>query len=167
MKKNLKALAIIFSVVLNIVVVGSYFYHESCLFPAGSHQGNHNRFLYEELDLSHDQLERFEPLGDRFHAFVGKQGQKIKAEQIELIGLLAVDRPDQEAIGAKQEEIQALQRQMQAKVIDHLLEESRLFTPEQREKFFALIRDRIEKSSLPGPRWMPQKQESPSKGKCP
>ena len=56
---------------------------------------------------------------------------------------------------------------MQARVIDHILEESRIFTPELRRKFFALIRSRIEKSDGPRPRWMPRNAGSPSEGERP
>jgi len=164
MKKNFKILAITFSVALNIVFIGSWFYHGSGLLPLAGRQGEHDHPLYEELDLGRDQLDRFQPLCDRFHAFVNEQGQKIKARQLELVDLLARGKPDRRAIDAKQEEIQALQRQMQARVIDHLLQESKIFTPEQRQRFFALIRTRIEKSGGPRPRWMPRNAGSPSEG---
>ncbi len=164
MKKNLKTLAIIFSVVLNIVFIGSFFYHKLAQYSLTGYQGNHNRFLIEELNLSREQHDRFEPGRDRFHAFSSRQGHAIKDKQLELIDLLAKENPDREAIGAKQEEIQTLQRQMQAKVIDHLLEESGIFTTEQRERFFVLIKGRIEKSDGPRPRWMSQTQVGPSKG---
>ena len=167
MKKNLKTLAVIFSVVLNIVFAGSYFYHGSGLFCPAGRQAEHDHPLYEGLDLGRDQLDRFKPLRDSFHAFVNEQGRKIKARQLELVGLLAREKPERRAIDAKQEEIQVLQRQMQARVIDHLLEESRIFTPEQRQRFFELIKGRIEKSDGPRPRWMPQKQVIPSKGRRP
>jgi len=165
MKNNLKTLAILFSVVLNIVFIGSYFYHESNLSPLAGHQADHDRPIYEELDLGRDQLGRIGLLRDRFHAFVNEQGRKIKAKRLELVGLLATEKPDRAAIGAKQEEIGILQRQMQAKVIGHLLEESTIFTPEQRQKFFALIKGRIEGSGGPRPRWMSRTQPSPSTGK--
>ncbi len=167
MTKNLKTLAITFSVVLNLTFIGSSLYHQSGLFPLWGMQVEHERPLYEELNLSREQLEKFGPVRNRFHTFVNEQGRKIKEGRVELIELLAKEHPDRQAIHAKQEEIQALQREMQGRVIDHLLGESRLFRPEQREKFFALIQRRIEKSSDPRPRWMPQKQESPSKGKRP
>jgi len=161
MKKNLKILAIIFSVALNIVFIGSYFYYRSGPLAVTGRQANHNRLLYEELNLSRAQLERFGPLRDRFHAFVNEQGRKIKARQLELIDLLAGEAPDRRAIAAKRKEIQTLQRQMQTRVIDHLLEESGIFTPEQRRKFFALIKGRIGKSGGPRPRWMPQTGAKP------
>jgi len=156
MKKNLKILAIIFSVALNIVFIGSYFYYRSCPLAVRGHQANNNRLLYEELNLSREQLERFGPLRDRFHAFVNEQGRKIKAGQLELIDLLVGEAPDRKAIAVKRKEIQTLQGQMQTGVIDHLLDESGFFTPEQRRKFFALIKERMGKSSGPRPRWMPQ-----------
>jgi len=167
MKKNLKILAIIFSVVLNIVFIGSYFYYRSGPLAQMGRQANHNRLLYEELNLDRDQLDRLKPLRNSFHAFVNEQGRKIKARRLELISLMSEQNPDGRAIDAKQEEIQALQRQMQTKVIDHLLEERGILTPAQRQKFFALIKERIEKSSGPRPRWMPRTQVSPSKGKHP
>ena len=163
MKRNLKILAITFSVALNLVFIGSYLYHNSGLFlPLAGHPANRDRPLYEELDLGRDQLARIAPLRDSFHAFVNEQGGKIKAKRLELIGLLAVERPDRRAIASKQGEIQALQLEMQARVIDHLLEESRIFTPEQRQRFFALIKGRIRKGSGPRPGWMPRRRQGPS-----
>jgi len=167
MKKNLRTLAIIFSVVLNLVFVGSYVYYRSGLLPPAGRQADHALPLYEHLDLSREQLARFGPLRNSFHAFVDEQGRKIKAKQLELAGLLAQENPDRPTIDSTQEEIQALQRQMQVMVIDHLLEESTILTPEQRQKFFELIKGRIEKSAGPRPRWMPRKQVIPSKGKRP
>ena len=164
MKKNIKILAIIFSVVLNIVFLGSYLYHKFGLHLSPGHQMNHNRLICEELNLSREQLKKFEPVRDRFHAFISQQGHAIKDKQLELIDLLTKENPDREAIGAKQKEIHTLQGQMQAKVIDHLLEEREIFTVEQREKFFALIKGRIEKSESPRPRWMPKPRIKPSEG---
>lgn len=144
MQKNIAILAVIFSVVLNVVLVGL----------ALRQRAEPVRPLYEALDLSPAQMEKFRPLRDRFHAFVDAQGHTIKQKQLELVSLLAAPQPDRQAIDAKQEEIRALQRQMQARVIDHFLAESRIFTPRQRAQFFAIIKRRIENSSL-RPRWMP------------
>ena len=154
MKKNLKTLGIIFSVALNIVFIGSYVYHRSVVPFISDQNAHHHRLLYEELSLSREQLDRFRPIRDNFHAFLNQQGRKITAERLGLIDLLAKKDPNRQAIEAKQEEIQVLQQQMQAKVIAHLLEEDKIFTPEQREEFFGLIRDRIEKGENPRPRWM-------------
>ncbi len=158
MKKNLKTLSIIFSVVFNIVFIGLFLYHKTDTLFITGRLSSHSHTLYEELDIDRGRIHRLDRLRDKFHLFVTEQGQKIKAKQLELIALLAMEQPDRKAIDLKQEEIQALQHEMQNKVIDHLLEENRVFTPEQRKRFFALIRKRIKESSGPRPRWMPQKQ---------
>lgn len=164
MKKNLKMLAIIFSVALNIVFVGSYFYYQSVLFYRKQHALNRNHLLYEDLDLTRAQRTRFASTRDSFHAFIRAQGRKIKIKQLALITLLAGKNPDRGAIDAKQHEIQTLQRQMQTQVIGHLLEESGMLRPQQRQRFFALIKRRIEKSRSLRPRWMPQTQANHAKG---
>jgi len=164
MKKNLKTLAVIFSVALNVVFAWSYLYHGKSGFYLANRQVEQDHPLYEELGLSRDQLDRCKPIRDRFQNFVEEQGRKFKARQLELVGLLAKEAPNRQAIDANQEEIRTLQQQMQARVIDHLLEESRFFTPEQRRMFFELIKERIMKSGGPRPRWMPGKQAIPSKG---
>lgn len=164
MKKNVKTLSIIFSVALNTVFMGLFFYHQSGLFPLKNHQTDHNHLLYEALDLTRAQRDRFSSAGDRLHGFIRAQGRRTKAMRLELIDLLASKNPDREAIDTKQKEIQTLQRQTQTRVIDHLLEESGMLRPEQRQKFFALIKKRIEKSSNLRPRWMPQRQINRSGG---
>jgi len=164
MRKNFIILASIFSVVLNIGFIGTY-----CLHKTGLHLGklvdtNHKRFLYEELNLSPEQLVEFERGRDRFHTYLGLQSKTIQAERIELIGLLAKNPPDREAIDAKHKEIQPLQRQMQAKVIDHFLEESHILTPKQRKKFFALIKGRIKTKSGFYPGGMQRSGLKPAQG---
>jgi Spy/CpxP family protein refolding chaperone len=167
MKRNLATLGIIFSVVLNVAFVGSFLLQESGLFSRAARGTPRSCLLYEELNLTPEQLEKFAPLRDDFHAFVDLRGRQIKSKRLELIDLLAIGEPARKEIDAGQKEIRVLQRRMQAKVIDHLLEESKILTHEQRERFFALIRARIEKSAAPRPRWMPPKHAGPSKGKGP
>ncbi len=164
MRKNLIILAIIFSVVLNIGFIGTYCLQKSGLHPLRLVHINHKRFLYEELNLSPEQLVEFEPSRDRFHTYFDLQSRKIQAGQVELIGLLAENPPDRKAIDARHEEIQALQQQMQTRVIDHFLEESRILMPEQRKKFFALIKGRIEKNSGFCPGWMQRSRLKPVQG---
>jgi len=167
MMKNIKILGVIFSVVLNIIFVGSYFYHRSGPLAMTGRQVNHNHLLHEELNLDRAQLDRLKPLSEGFHAFVNSQGRKIKVKQLELVNLLAKAEPDRRAIGEIQVKIQALQRQMQAKVIDHFFAEGKIFTSEQRQKFFSMIKGRMEKGNAPRPRWMPQKHVNSSMGQRP
>ncbi|HEB69930.1 MAG TPA: periplasmic heavy metal sensor [Desulfobulbus sp.] len=164
MRKNFILLAVIFSVVLNIGFIGAYCLQKAGLHPLRLVPANHKRFLYQELNLSPEQLAEFEPGRDRFHTYLALQSRKIQAGQVELIDLLSENPPDRKAINARHEEIQALQQQMQTRVIDHFLKESRILTPEQRKKFFALIKRRIKKNSGFCPGWMQQSRVKPAHG---
>jgi Spy/CpxP family protein refolding chaperone len=137
-------------VVLNVVLLGSLILPRSPARP-----GAESRPVYEQLDLSPEQRARCEAYADTFHAFLGTLGLEIRKKQLELIDALAAPAPRPESIEARREEIQVLQRRMQAHVIAHLLEEREVFTPEQRARFFELIRSRIEAGRAPGPAWVP------------
>jgi Spy/CpxP family protein refolding chaperone len=154
MWKNLKILAIVFSVGLNIAFIGSHLLRMNRLPWAA--QGAKCQYLYEELNLSPSQLAHLQPLRDQFHAFLAAQGKRLKSRRLELISLLAGGAP-KEQVAAKQREIQVLQQQLQSKVIEHFNAESRIFTPSQRHKFFDLIKERIKQSDNAHPKWMPHR----------
>lgn len=154
MKKNLKTLAVLFSVVLNIAFLTFAAYSRWSFANAPAAPPGRGALLYEHLDLTQEQLRRFEPLRDRFHAQMSRIGNEIRARQLELIDLLAAPSPDRQAISAHQEKIRGLQRTMQDTVVNHILEESKVLTPEQRTKFFQLLKQRSKIDGRPCPPWM-------------
>ena len=81
-------------------------------------------------------------------------GGEIKREQLRLLDLLAQPEQDFGSVRAIQERILGLQRGMQDAVISHLLEESAIFTADQRVRFFRILRERIEKTEPVSPPWM-------------
>jgi Spy/CpxP family protein refolding chaperone len=154
MRKNINKILFIASVALNVVVAATYV---TCKLPlfAGVHQPPaHKGPLFLQFDLAPDQLARFTVERDRFHAQLQELGQQIKAKQIELIDLLGVGPPDQRSIEKKQEEIQRLQGTVQDRVIVHFLQASSFLTPEQRARFFQLIKSRIEAGVQACPPWV-------------
>ena len=116
-------------------------------------EDNLMRPLFLKLDLTPDQLTRFKSERDRFHPHLQALAQEIKKKQIELIEILSIDPPDQRTVESKQKEIQKLQAEVQDRVIGHLLLASTLLSPEQRTRFFRLIRERIEVSTSSCPPW--------------
>ena len=166
MRNNLKLLAIIFSVVLNIVFIGARFYHRMPPHRiTGQSQGG-SCTIVGQLNLSPAQLTRFNRLRKSFHAFMKGQSDRIKTKQMEFIDLIARPKPNRRQLAAKQAEIWALQRKMQAKAAEHLLAENKIFTPHQRRIFFSIIRQRLEDSDA-RPGWMPRKQALSAAGGCP
>ncbi len=153
MNENIKKILFIASVALNIVFAATYATYKVPLltgFQPAAPRGP----LYQQLNLTPEQLTHFEAERDRFHARLQELGEDIKAKQIELIDLLGATPPEQKDIEQKQEEIQRLQGAVQDRVIAHFLQESSLLTSEQRARFFELIKARIGTSAPVCPPWM-------------
>ena len=155
MKENLKTLVVAFSIILNLVFIVTTVFHRLSSFAATGQTPQANcPFLYQKLNLSEEQLAKMEPVRDRFHERLDKIGGEIKTGQLELIDLLAAPQLDRKSIDTLQDRILALQQTMQDTIISHIVEETAIFTPEQRSNFFRLIKERIEQSSQSCPPWM-------------
>lgn len=90
--------------------------------------------LHREIGVREEQWRKIEPFVQDFRKKAGEQRQKISALRGQLLDLLIVAEVDETAIREAQEEILASQRRMQNLVINHLLKEKELLTPEQGEK---------------------------------
>lgn len=100
--------------------------------------------LHRELGVTPEQWRQIEPRLVEFR----RQSQAIRADmnrlRSEMIDVIASDKPDLQAIAAKQEEIRAGQQRMQQLVIDRLLADKEVLTPPQQEQLFSLIRERTQ-----------------------
>jgi Spy/CpxP family protein refolding chaperone len=146
-KNNIKTLAVIFSVILNIAFVAGYVARRFSERPT---------FAYEELDLSNDQRTRFEAARNRFLSILNENTDKVISRHIELMDLIAAEPADRQAIDLKFQEIRSIQRSMAHSVVEHLLEDKQILQPDQQEKFFAVLKSRIQKQGAPGPPWLPE-----------
>jgi Spy/CpxP family protein refolding chaperone len=153
MKDNLKTMLFIASVALNVVFAATYIAYKLPSL-AGVQQATSRGPLYLQLDLTPDQLTKFNAERDRFHAQLQGLGQEVKAKQLELIDLLTAIPPDQPAIEKTQEEIQRIQMTVQDRVIVHFLRASSVLSPEQQTRFFQLIKGRIETGIQACPPWL-------------
>jgi Spy/CpxP family protein refolding chaperone len=153
MNQNIKTILFIASVALNVVFAATYVTYK---LPSlgGRNQPAPGVPLYNQLDLTPDQLARFKEERDKFHARLQELGQQIRIKQVELIDRLATTPPDRQAIDGKQQEIRRLQAEVQDRVVLHFLQESEFLTPEQRSRFFQLVKARIETSVQACPPWM-------------
>ena len=153
MKRNHKTLIFLFSIILNVVFVGTYAVYKLNVITGDRKDDHLMKPLFLELDLTPEQLTRFKSERNKFHPYLQTLEQEIKKKQIELIEILSIDTPDQRAIEIKQKEIQELQAATQDRVIAHLMQVSTFLNPEQRTRFFRLIRERIEVSTSSCPPW--------------
>ena len=131
-----------FSIALNVFFVGVYL---AARLPRPTRGGPVPAQVmpYKTLGLSARQRAVFETERDRFHGQMMQTRQAIRARQEELIHLLSAEKPDRAAIGVQQQEILRLQGRLQDSVISHLLDVSDPLSQMQRERFFALLKERM------------------------
>jgi Spy/CpxP family protein refolding chaperone len=152
MKENLRSVLFIASIALNVVFAATYVTYKLPSLIGVQHAASRGP-LFLQLDLTPDQLTKLSAERDRFHAQLQALGQEVKTKQLDLIDLLAAEPPEQPAIEKKQEEIQRMQGTVQDRVIVHFLRASSFLSPEQRTRFFQLIKGRIEAGIQVCPPW--------------
>ena len=128
------------SAALNVAFVGTWLAHVAgCVvhrptapraFPCG---------LHAELDLSDAQRREIEALVARFRESAREICAEAGRHRTELFALLAADPVDREAAEAKRGEIAECQQRMQELVLDHILAQKAVLTPEQRAEFFRVL----------------------------
>lgn len=160
MKENLKSVLFIASIALNAIFAVTYVAYKLPSL-AGVQQETSREPLFLQLNLTPDQLTTLKAERERFHAKLQALGQEAKTKQLELIDHLAAAPPDQLAIDRKQEEIQRLQGAVQGRVIAHFLQASSFLSPEQRTRFFQLIKGRIETGIQVCPPWLRPDGQNP------
>ena len=142
MWKRIVPLLIVFSVALNVAFLGIWGRHVAAPLLAAdrTHDGEVWCPLHRQLSVTDKQWQRLEPRLAQFHQAAQAVCQETQRKRAELIDLVASAGTDRSAISAKQEEILAGQRRMQGLVIEQLLAEKEVLTPEQQQRLFDMIR---------------------------
>ena len=148
MWKKTKPILIVASVALNTAFVAMWIVHaappQARIEGTGQRATQHTIWcpLHRELGVTEEQWVQIEPRLREFQAAVGKLRQQTSAKRSEVIDLIAAKESDAEAIRAKQDEILATKRSIQGLVVDHLLAEKQVLTPEQQQQLFEMLRNR-------------------------
>lgn len=144
MRTTLLTSALGFSVALNLSLAIGLVLRAG---PRGSggeiHRAPSHRCLLEELDLSADQHESLSALRramrQRREEF-WRRGATLKAELAEAI---CAPSPDRDRLAFLLDDFGQSQATMQAAVVDHLVNVNALLSPEQGERFRALLRTEV------------------------
>ena len=148
MMKKAKPCLVVASVTLNVAFVAMWIAHaapsQARPEETGRRAAQHTIWcpLHRELDVTEEQWVEIEPRLREFQAAVGELHQQANPMRSEVIDLIAAEEPDAEAIRAKQDEILATKRSIQGLVVDHLLAEKEVLTPEQQQRLFEMLRNR-------------------------
>jgi Spy/CpxP family protein refolding chaperone len=147
MKKRLLILGLTFSVAINIGVLGSAGYSrlKICGKERSHQEGEHSpmSFLGKELSLSQSQAREMESLRKALELKMEEIREQLRDKRVQLVNLLMEAEADHEKINIRLNEIESLQTELQKLVIDHLLQEKKILSPEQQKKFFSIISKRL------------------------
>jgi Spy/CpxP family protein refolding chaperone len=100
------------------------------------------------IKLSEGQRQQVENIRRDFLPRVAGIRQALRQRRLELNDLLFAEPPDMQAIEGKSRDISKLQAQLEREVIEHIIQEKELLTPEQRMQFYEVIRSEFEKGGL-------------------
>ena len=145
MWKTLKPYVLVTSAALNVAFVAIWLVHAAGpgrIVPAPPRDEAIWCLLHRRLNVSPQQWAVIEPRLKAFQASVGQLCGQVDAMRMEVIDMLAGPAPDLQAIRAKQDEIRATRREIQAMVVDHLLAEKSTLTPDQQTALFEMLRQR-------------------------
>ena len=150
MKRQFATIAIVFSVVLNIAFITGYAFRRFRQQPEPA---------YDELDLTRQQRVRLEAAQQQLFERIQNIGQSMLELHSQLIDVVAGEDRDSGVLQAKLAEIREGQRTMLQTIVNHLLTEKEILTPQQRARYFASLRDQVRGREHAGPRWFPQSDD--------
>ena len=100
------------------------------------------------ITLTEEQKRQVEDIRRDFLPKVTGIRQSLRDNRLKLNDLLFAETPDKKLIAEKSNEISALQAKLEREVIDHILQEKELLSPEQKREFYQVIRSEFEKGGL-------------------
>lgn len=129
---------------VSVIVAAGWHYCErhGCL---GKHRGGVERrveALSDKLGLTAEQREAITAMDVEFRREARETRGEIREKRARLIDLLREDDPDREAIDALVTELSSVQERMEHLVVDHIIEEKSVLTPEQGSVFLDIIEQR-------------------------
>jgi len=140
MSTRWKYIFVALSVGMNLAFIGLWVVHTM---PVGHREVAGKEVwcsLHKQLGATPEQWQEIEPAMLSFQAKARETCGETGLLRLELIELLAAEKPDIKAIRVKQEQIQDKQRHMQELVVDHLLKTREALNAEQRTVLFNLLR---------------------------
>jgi Spy/CpxP family protein refolding chaperone len=143
MRSNFWKFILAISLVLNfsvLVTVGYMHYKQSQYWttPLGF-KIEKDRFLFEELSLQPEQMEKMKQRALSFHREVDGKRSAIAEKRKKLFTLIRADKPETKAIEAVINDISAMQKDLQKGIVLHILDTKALLNKEQQKRLFNLI----------------------------
>lgn len=144
MKRKLVILGVILLIAINVSVLATVGYQWKC--------GRENKmcggcapgeYMCLQLALSDSQKQEMETFKKVFDERTVTIRENLSYKRNELIKLLNNPSPHRAKIDSLIKEIGISQTELEKEVVNHILQEKELLTPEQQKKFFDLIENRL------------------------
>ena len=144
MKGKLLIIILTLSLAVNasaIATIGYHYWRNVCLTPSAPCPLNQeDRYAYQELGLSPEQLAKMTSLARSFHGRLNELGAAVEARRNLLIDCLGENQIDLPRTEALRKEIAGYQDEIQKEVIAHIAESKKIMTPDQQKRFIELLR---------------------------
>jgi len=142
MKRNLVILGVIFLIAINVSVLATVGYRWRCGDRAcgGCAPGE---YLDMKLALSDAQKQKMEVLRKAFIERTDEKREVLGHKRNELLRLLNERSPDRAKVDCLIREIGIAQAELEKEVVDHILQQKEMLTPEQQQEFLGLIKGRL------------------------
>lgn len=139
MKRYCMPVLLIFSVLLNIGVIGAVLVLETGILHSDPETQHGHTFLATYLELDSEQLPRWQSNEQMFLNELNTSWNSITEHRELMIREIFSDNPDPDVIEMKRRAITELQTHQQQIVIKQLMKESEILTESQRNKLADLL----------------------------
>ena len=112
------------------------------------HEKKPVRGYLDMIDLTAQQKQKVEEMRKSFLPRVGNIRLELRRKRLHLNDLIFAPIPDMKAIEDIGKEIEGLQTRLEKEVIEHILQEKEILTPEQQRQFHEIVKREFEKGGL-------------------
>jgi len=154
-RRNIFWLLLIASLAFNVGFGGMFGVRTYRHYCSGRGDGASLPDLSANLNLTPEQRVEMSAAKEKLLQQVADLTRELTSRRETLAALLAAPETDRPAIVKQLDEIALLQRQIQQRMVEHLLEEKGLLTLEQQEAFNEIIRRRVCPRGNHGPESVP------------
>jgi Spy/CpxP family protein refolding chaperone len=155
-KRSILGFLIVCSVILNIVFIGMWMAHAAprhfakyCQYGASGNK-HHACAMQKSLSINDSQWTILKPGIDSFREKTMSLCQETAKNRAELLVELEKTPTDSTAVSTSIDRIASCQKAMQTLMASHILEEKKLLTQDQKQRFFNALRKDMRCAGAPG-----------------